>query len=86
MHLVLTQRIIIWLLAVLSGLALADPVAASDFDLAETAATLRVWHSAEGLPSDSVMAIVQTRDGFLWIGTTAGLVNFDGVKFSGLKL
>jgi len=82
----LTRRIQIWVFAVLSVLALAVPVAGSDFDLAETAATLRVWHMVDGLPSDSVMAIVQTRDGFLWIGTTAGLVRFDGVKFSGLKL
>ena len=83
---ILTRRLQIWVLAILSALARPDLVAGSDFDLAETAATLRVWHTADGLPSDSVMAMVQTRDGFLWIGTTAGLVSFDGVKFSGLKL
>ena len=57
---------------------------ADDFntDLAETATSMRTWHVADGLPSDSVTAIIQTRDGFLWIGTTAGLVRFDGVKFT----
>ena len=59
---------------------------ASAFDLAESAATLRIWHSADGLPSDSVTAVLQTRDGYLWVGTTAGLVRFDGTKFTGLKL
>ena len=38
--------------------------------------------AAEGLPADSVTAIIQTRDGFLWVGTSAGLVRFDGVKFT----
>ncbi|HEX4343164.1 MAG TPA: two-component regulator propeller domain-containing protein, partial [Verrucomicrobiae bacterium] len=60
---------------------------ASDFDpdAAETAGTMRMWHIAEGLPSDSVTAIIQTRDSFLWIGTAAGLVRFDGVKFTAIK-
>jgi signal transduction histidine kinase len=34
-----------------------------------------------GLPQNSVHALVQTRDGFLWLGTEAGLVRFDGVAF-----
>src|SRR5690242_13529888 len=50
--------------------------------LAETEGAIRTWHVAEGLPSDSVTAIIQTRDGFLWVGTSAGLVRFDGVKFT----
>jgi ligand-binding sensor domain-containing protein/signal transduction histidine kinase len=29
---------------------------------------------------------MQTRDGFLWVGTSAGLVRFDGVKFTPLPL
>ncbi len=58
----------------------------SDFDLAETAGSTRTWHEADGLLSDSVTAIIQTRDGFLWVGTMAGLVRFDGVKFTEVKL
>ena len=42
--------------------------------------------TTDGLLSDSVTVIVQTRDGFLWVGTTAGLVWFDGVKFTEVKL
>lgn len=63
------------------------PGRAGDFDtdLAETASTMRIWHVAEGLPSDSVTALVQTRGGFLWVGTSAGLARFDGVKFTMLK-
>ncbi len=83
----MTRKIYLCLCAGLAGLALffgrAD---ASDFDLAETAGSARTWHETDGLLSDSVTAIVQTRDGFLWVGTTAGLVWFDGVKFTEVKL
>ena len=42
---------------------------------------LDVWTSDSGLPQNSVSAIVQTRDGYLWLGTQEGLVRFDGVRF-----
>lgn len=41
-----------------------------------------VWQTADGLPQNSVQAIVQTRDGYLWIGTQDGLARFDGVRFT----
>src|ERR1041385_5115544 len=41
-----------------------------------------VWTTENGLPQNSVNAILQTRDGYLWIGTYGGLVRFDGVKFT----
>ena len=34
-----------------------------------------------GLPQNTVQALAQTKDGFLWLGTEAGLVRFDGVEF-----
>ena len=83
----LIQKIHIGLLSCLVALIfLADHAAASDFDLAETADTMRIWRGADGLPSDSVTAIIQTSDGFLWAGTSAGLVRFDGVTFTGVRL
>ncbi|MDB6123105.1 MAG: Histidine kinase [Pedosphaera sp.] len=54
--------------------------------LTETESSVRTWRSTEGLPADSVIAIIQTRDGYLWVGTSAGLVRFDGVKFTETKL
>jgi ligand-binding sensor domain-containing protein len=41
-----------------------------------------VWQRAQGLPQDSVNAVLQTRDGYLWLGTQEGLVRFDGVAFT----
>lgn len=42
----------------------------------------RNWNTRDGLPQVSVQAVVQTRNGFLWLGTQEGLVRFDGVKFT----
>ena len=40
------------------------------------------WGTDKGLPQNSVTAILQTRDGYLWLGTFGGLVRFDGLKFT----
>ncbi len=40
------------------------------------------WTTADGLPQNSVNAIIQTRDGYLWIGTYGGLARFDGINFA----
>jgi ligand-binding sensor domain-containing protein len=36
----------------------------------------------DGLPQNSIVAIVQTRDGYLWLATTDGLARYDGVRFT----
>jgi signal transduction histidine kinase/ligand-binding sensor domain-containing protein/CheY-like chemotaxis protein len=40
------------------------------------------WQTQEGLPQNSVHALVLRRDGYLWLGTESGLVRFDGVTFT----
>ena len=40
------------------------------------------WTEAAGRPLGSVYAIVQAGDGYLWIGSDAGLFRFDGWRFS----
>jgi len=60
-----------------SGAALAlDP------EKAITQYLHQVWQIEDGLPSNVIPAIVQTRDGYLWLGTEGGLVRFDGVRFT----
>ena len=39
------------------------------------------WDTNNGLPQNTVGAITQTRDGYLWLATLDGLVRFDGVRF-----
>jgi signal transduction histidine kinase/ligand-binding sensor domain-containing protein len=40
------------------------------------------WVMENGLPQNTIQALAQTADGFLWLGTEAGLVRFDGVQFA----
>lgn len=40
--------------------------------------TRSVWRVSDGLPEDTVQAIVESKEGVLWIGTTGGLTRFDG--------
>ncbi|HEX4119639.1 MAG TPA: two-component regulator propeller domain-containing protein [Verrucomicrobiae bacterium] len=45
--------------------------------------TVDTWGTEEGLlPQSSVLAMTQTRDGYLWLGTLNGLVRFDGLHFT----
>lgn len=41
-----------------------------------------VWTTSNGLPQDSIRAIAQTTDGYLWFATSGGLARFDGVNFT----
>ncbi len=40
------------------------------------------WATENGLPQNTVQALAQTLDGFLWLGTEVGLVRFDGNGFA----
>ncbi len=41
----------------------------------------QAWGMENGLPQNTVQALAQTRDGFVWLGTEVGLVRFDGNAF-----
>jgi ligand-binding sensor domain-containing protein/signal transduction histidine kinase len=43
--------------------------------------TIRTWRREQGLPQNSVRALAQTRDGYLWVGTDDGVARFDGLRF-----
>jgi signal transduction histidine kinase len=65
----------LWLCGVVRGIDL--PVATGthtsqlSFDVREV---------GESLEQDPITAVVQTRDGYLWLGTYTGLLRFDGVR------
>lgn len=42
---------------------------------------VRSWQTEDGLPSNTIRWITQTNDGFMWLGTEAGLARFDGSNF-----
>ena len=60
---------------------LASPVWALDPHKALTQYSRTVWTQEHGLPQDTIRAIVQTTDGYLWLGTDEGLARFDGYDF-----
>ncbi|HSR51097.1 MAG TPA: two-component regulator propeller domain-containing protein, partial [Acidobacteriota bacterium] len=70
------------LLLVLTGPP--DDVRANGLDPAKhlTQYSWDLWHSEDGLPQDSVRTILQTSDGYLWLGTHEGLARFDGASFT----
>ncbi len=39
------------------------------------------WTTYQGLPQNTVVAILQTHDGYIWFATEQGLVRFDGLNF-----
>jgi signal transduction histidine kinase/ligand-binding sensor domain-containing protein len=43
--------------------------------------TRRRYTAEDGLPANNVQAVVQSPDGYLWIGTDMGLARFDGQRF-----
>jgi ligand-binding sensor domain-containing protein/signal transduction histidine kinase len=40
------------------------------------------WSAENGLPDSEVISVIQTKDGYLWLGTLHGLVRFDGIHFT----
>ncbi|MGD2091964.1 MAG: two-component regulator propeller domain-containing protein [Candidatus Aminicenantes bacterium] len=42
---------------------------------------LETYTTEDGLPQSSVLTIVQTQDGYLWLGTYEGVARFDGIGF-----
>jgi ligand-binding sensor domain-containing protein len=51
-------------------------------ELAVTQYVIDSWTIDDGLPQNTVTYIIQTHDGYLWIGTGNGIARFDGVKFT----
>jgi ligand-binding sensor domain-containing protein/AraC-like DNA-binding protein len=43
---------------------------------------VRTWTVETGLPNGRINALAPSAEGYLWIGTSAGLVRFDGVRFT----
>lgn len=43
---------------------------------------VKKWTTEDGLPQNTVTSILQTDDGYIWVGTFGGLARFDGIKFT----
>ena len=69
----------VWLAASVPATA---PAGALDPAKALTQYLVDTWSTANDLPQNSVTAILQSRDGYLWLGTYGGVGRFDGVRFT----
>ena len=72
----LKRRIHFFVIGVAAALVLGQCAAADSPFMVD------VWDTADGLPQSSVIAVTQTHDGYLWLGTLNGLVRFDGNSFT----
>ena len=67
-----------WLLAVLLAVLCGIPARAAEL---EPAYVRTVFDQTNGLPTDEANAVLQTRDGYLRVGSYGGLLRFDGSEF-----
>lgn len=56
-----------------------DPVNPASTSI--TQLKIDVWQTEQGLPQNTVQSMYQTRNGYLWVGTAAGVARFDGIRF-----
>lgn len=70
----------VWLCLVL-GLLRAVPAAGAPSHHYTPDFVIRSWSTGEGMPEGSATAVAQTPDGYLWVGTFAGLTRFNGLEF-----
>jgi ligand-binding sensor domain-containing protein/signal transduction histidine kinase len=56
--------------------------AAGAADSSDSPFIVDAWSTEQGLPQSSVISVIQTKDGYLWLGTLNGLVRFDGKHFT----
>ncbi len=70
-----------YLLTVLLALISCSSGVALDVNDALVGYGRQTWQTENGLPQNTVHAIIQTRDGFLWVATEGGLARFDGLRF-----
>jgi signal transduction histidine kinase/ligand-binding sensor domain-containing protein len=70
----LTGAVLVFAFSALQGLALDNSKELSSYGR-------QTWQTESGLPQNTIHAILQTRDGYIWLGTEGGVVRFDGLKF-----
>src|SRR5579862_8508407 len=75
------RSLLTWAAGCCVVLAISPPARSLDPSTALPSYARQTWVMENGLPQNTVTALLQTQDGFLWLGTEAGLVRFDGSGF-----
>jgi len=72
--------LILWLWFILLSSAILYSVPTDPSDMTAEY-YIKAWTIDDGLPQNSILSLIQTRDGYIWFGTELGLVRFNGVDF-----
>ena len=73
----------VWLAC--AGLGFNAAAASNNISFADSPYIVDVWKTGpeeQKLPQSVVTSMVQSKDGYLWLGTLNGLVRFDGIRFA----
>ena len=62
------------------------PSAYAFWEEKETTFVTTVYNDQNGLPTGEANTILQTRDGYIWIGSYGGLIKYDGTTFRNYSL
>lgn len=81
-HYMLMPPFLVWFAVLFVLIQIASPALALDPKKTFSQYCHDVWQTENGLPHSSINAILQTADGYLWLGTYEGLARFDGVAFN----
>lgn len=68
--------------SILTTVALVLAACLPIFAVSPPGFTRKVWQTQDGLPEQTVQAFAQSPDHYLWVGTTGGLLRFDGAHFT----
>ena len=60
----------------------SNPASAEERGALLSGYTMTSWTLADGIPIGPVYAIAQDAEGYLWLGTSGGVVRFDGARFT----
>ena len=81
-HLPFTRRAATFVLFIFLSAVTASAAAPNDSSTEKPSYTLTAWTGQGDLILGDVFAIAEDRDGYLWLGTSNGLVRFDGAVFT----
>jgi ligand-binding sensor domain-containing protein/AraC-like DNA-binding protein len=75
------KKLLIWVAAWYCLLCCCFLLEASGLVLGDNRYIVTAWTIEDGLPQNSILCLIQTRQGYIWLGTQSGLVRFDGMSF-----
>jgi len=74
-----------WCLILLCAVFPASSLSAAPSLPSTSGYDVDVWRGRDGMPQHTMRAILQSQDGYLWLGSQEGLMRFDGFLFTAIE-